>query len=102
MVFADVRMISRESARPASRAAFFRSRAARIFSVNASKAGMVARSSKQSALLQAHPAPVADHQVVEEIDADHATGVAQARGDLDVLGTGRRIARRMVVDDDHG
>ena len=43
---------------------------------------------------------VANHQVVEDIDVEQAAGVQSLRGRVEIVGRWRRVARRVVVDED--
>ena len=43
---------------------------------------------------------VADHQVVEDIDVEQAAGGQRLRGQVEIVGRWRRVARRVVVDED--
>lgn len=57
--------------------------------------------SPSAPLPQRHPAPlVADHQVVDEFDADDLAGAVHSPGEGDILPGGGRITGRVVVPDD--
>lgn len=53
---------------------------------------------EKSVVGERHVPTVADHDVVEEVDAEEVAGLFQAFGDLLVLGRWCRIAARVVVN----
>ena len=57
-------------------------------------------SEAEIALLEAGVATVADHEVVEEFDAEEIAGGLEVGGGLDVFGGGGGIAAGVVVGDD--
>src|SRR5262249_46582783 len=57
--------------------------------------------SPETVVDETHVAAMSDHDVVEHADADEVSDLAQPPGDLDVLAARRRVAARMVVDEDH-
>jgi hypothetical protein len=44
---------------------------------------------------------VADHEVVQHVDVQQAAGGERLGGEVQVVRRWRRVARRVVVDEDH-
>src|SRR5207247_11428892 len=51
-------------------------------------------------IAQRHVRVMADHEVVEQVDVEQATGSQRLGRQVQVVGRGRRVARWMVVDED--
>ena len=48
-----------------------------------------------------HVGVVADHEVIEQVDVQEAARRERLRGQVEVVGRGRGVAGRVVVDEDH-
>src|SRR5689334_19504513 len=56
---------------------------------------------RDTSVAQRHESVVPDDEMVEERDVEQAARRDRLRREMEVIGTGRRIARWMVVDEDH-
>ena len=56
---------------------------------------------QQASIIEREKPLVAKHHVVKHADAEHIAGFFQAARDLNVFWAGRRIAARVIVNENH-